>query len=75
MNEDVEIVLSQLQRLEVTYKDTPKGLLAYTVQKYLRLAIRYGNANDVLNDPALQTVFLDARLATDCGWRPPSTQN
>ena len=69
MNTDAEIVLIQLQHLETAYKNTPKGLLAYTVQQYLRLAMEHGKANDVLRDPVLQTVFLDARLATDCGWR------
>lgn len=75
MNADAEIVLTQLQRMEKAYKNTPKGLLAYSVQQYLRLAIAYGKADDVLGDPALQTVFLDARIATDCGWRPPSDSN
>lgn len=67
---NAEIVLTQLQRLEMAYKNTTKGLLAYTVQQYLRLAMANGKADDVLGDPALQTIFLDARLATDCGWRP-----
>ena len=74
MNVDAEIVLTQLQRLESAHRNTPKGLLAYTVQQYLRLAMNHGKADYVLQDPALQTVFEAARLATDCGW-PPVTQN
>ena len=75
MNTDAEIVVTQLQRLEMAYKNTPKGLLAYTVQQYLRLAIEHGKADDVLSDPAFQTIFLDARLATDCGWRSGGDRN
>jgi hypothetical protein len=71
---DAAIVLAQLQRLESLYKDTHKGILAYTVQQYLRLAAAHGQAEHVLNDPVLQTIFLDARLAMDCGWTP-ATRN
>jgi hypothetical protein len=72
---DAEIVLLQLQRLEAAYKNTPTGVLAYTVQQYLRLAMVHGKVDEVLTDPELQTVFMEARLATDCGWRRRTTQS
>ncbi len=65
-----EIVVVQLQNLVNAYKGKPKGLIAYTVLQYLLFAIEMGKPERVLDDPELQTVFMDARLATDCGWRP-----
>jgi hypothetical protein len=66
---DPEIVCIQLQNLENAYKHTQKGVLAYTVRNFLRMAIEYGKPQHVLDDPVFQTLFMDARLATDCGWR------
>lgn len=76
--QDAATVCAQLIHLESLYKNTSntsKEILAYTVRQYLLLAIEYGNPNRVLDDPAFQTLFMDARLATDCGWRPPIKQN
>jgi hypothetical protein len=69
MEAEAEIVIEQLKNLEKAYPKLQKGLLAYTVRQYLLIAMSVGQAERVLNDPALQTVFMDARLATDCGWR------
>lgn len=66
---EAKIVLEQLNNLEKAYPNMQKGLLAYTVRQYLLIAMENGCVERVLNDPALQTVFMDARLATDCGWR------
>jgi hypothetical protein len=65
-----DVVVAQLQNLVTAYKGKPKGLIAHTVLQYLLFAIEMGKPERVLDDPELQTVFMDARLATDCGWRP-----
>jgi len=65
-----DTVVSQLQFLVAAHKNTQKGLLAYTVLQYLLFAIENGKPEHVLNNPEFQTIFMDARLATDCGWRP-----
>ena len=73
MEAEANIVIEQLKNLEKAYPKLQKGLLAYTVRQYLLIAMSAGQAERVLNDPALQTVFMDARLATDCGWRANQT--
>jgi|LauGreDrversion4_2_1035121.scaffolds.fasta_scaffold1533021_2 hypothetical protein len=72
MDMEADVVVEQLKNLEKAYPNMQKGLLAYTVRQYLLIAIEKGCAERVLNDPKLQTVFMDARLATDCGWRDPA---
>lgn len=71
---DPEIVCIQLQNLENAYKHTQKGVLAYTLRNFLRMAIECGKPQLVLDDPVFQTLFWDAQLATDCGWRPVQTK-
>ena len=66
------VVVTQLQKLVAAYKGKPEGLIAYTVLQYLLFAIEMGKPERVLDDPELQTVFMDARLATDCGWVQPN---
>lgn len=61
------VVVAQLQNLVAAYKGKPKRLIAYTVLQYLLFAIENGKPEHVLNNPEFQTIFMDARLATDCG--------
>lgn len=63
------VVVAQLQNLVAAFKGKPNGLIAYTVLQYLLFAIEMRKPERVLEDPEFQTVFMDARLATDCGWR------
>ena len=72
MEAEAYVVIEQLKNLEKAYPKQQKSLLAYTVRQYLLIAISVGQAERVLNDPVLQTVFMDARLATDCGWQHPA---
>jgi hypothetical protein len=69
-DKDPGIVCIQLQNLELLYKNTQKGAFAYSVRRFLQYAIEHGNPQIVLDDPLFQTIFMDARLATDCGWKP-----
>jgi hypothetical protein len=71
MDSDAAVVVAQLRNLVsvMAYKGMPKGVLAYTVLQYLLLAIECGKPEQVLEDREFQTVFMDARLATDCGWQ------
>ena len=69
---DPEVVVAQLQILVAAYKGKTKGLIAYSVLQYLLFAIECGKPERVLDDPEFQTVFMDARVATDCGWRDSS---
>lgn len=64
---NAEVVLEQLAIL--IKSKSHKSLLAYTVQQYLLLALEMGNPERVLKDPAFHTLFMDAQLATDCGYR------
>lgn len=66
---EADVVVAQLQNLVAAYKGKPKGLIAYTVLQYLLFAMEMGKPERVLDDPEFQTVFMDAQLATDCGWR------
>jgi hypothetical protein len=66
---DADVVVAQIKNLVAAYNGKPKGVLAYTVLQYLLLAMECGKPERVLDDPVFQTVFMDARLATDCGWR------
>ena len=72
MTMDTAVVVEQLLRLEASCAPTEsyKKALAYTVRRYLLFAIECGQPERVLDDPEFQTLFLAARLATDCGWTP-----
>jgi hypothetical protein len=70
---DPAIMVEHLKNYERVYHGTQKEVLAYTVKQYLLLAIKSGQPELVLKDPRFEFIFMEAQLATSCGWTPENS--